>query len=103
MKHLTIAVFVAAALGSGAAIAQEQKAAQTAAKAAAKAAAKSTQVAQAGGAVVTGGASSGAAATGAAASFGSAVVSSAPFIGITAGMTAVGSAASNQGGSAVQH
>jgi CTP synthase (UTP-ammonia lyase) len=100
MKHLTIAVFVAAALGSGAAIAQEQKAAQTAAKAAAK----STQVAQAGGAVVSGGASTGAATTGAVASFGSAVVSSVPFIGITAGMTAVGSAASNSGGAAAtQH
>ena len=100
MKHsLTIAVLISAALGSGAAIAQEQKAAQTAAKAAAK----STQVAQAGsGAVVTGGASTGAAATTAATSFGTAVVSSAPFIGITAGMTAVGSAAS-EGGTAVQH
>jgi hypothetical protein len=98
MKHLTIAVFIAAALGSGAALAQEQKAAQTAAKAAAK----STQVAQSGGAVVTGGASTGAATTGAVASFGSAVVTSAPFIGITAGMAAVGSSAADQG-AAVQH
>ena len=102
MKHLTIAVFVAAALGSGAAIAQEQKHAQTAAKAAAK----STQVAQAGGAAATtGGASTGAATTvgGAAANFGTAVISAVPHIGIAAGMTAVGSAASDQGGAATQH
>ena len=90
MKHsLTIAFVVAAALGSGTVLAQDKAAA-------AKAAAKSTQVAQAGSAAVTtGGASAGAATTTAAASFGSAVVTSVPFIGITAGMSAVASSASD--------
>lgn len=100
MKHsLSIAFLVSAALGSGAVLAQEKAAAT-------KAATQSTQVAQAGGAAATtGGASTGAATTAgaAAANFGTAVITAIPHIGIAAGLTAVGSAASDQGGSATQH
>ena len=98
-RSLSIAFLVSAVLGSGAVLAQDKAAA-------AKATAKSTQVAQAGGAAATtGGASTGAATTvgGAAANFGTAVISAVPHIGIAAGMTAVGSAASDQGGAATQH
>ena len=99
-QSLSIAFIVAAALASGTVLAQDKAAA-------AKAAAKSTQVAQAGAAATTtaGSASTGAATTaaGAAANFGTAVISAVPHIGIAAGMTAVGSAASDQGGAATQH
>jgi hypothetical protein len=99
-QSLSIAFIVAAALASGSVLAQDKAAA-------AKAAAKSTQVAQAGAAATSAGSASAGAATtaaGAAANFGTAVISAVPHIGIAAGMTAVGSAASDQSsGAATQH
>ena len=98
MKHsLTIAFVVAAALGSGGVLAQDKAAA-------AKTAAKSTQATQATQVAQAGGVSPGATmATAAPTTFGSAVVSSLPFIGITAGMSAVASSASGETTGATTH
>lgn len=100
-RKLSLAILLSAALGSGTAIAQEKAAAQTAAKGAAQ----GTQVAQAGGAATTtGGASTGAAAaTTGAATFGSAVVTALPFVGISAGVAAVGNASSENTTTTTNH
>ena len=99
MKRITIAIAVSAALGCGAALAQD-KAATT------EAAAKSTQATttQAGSASAGSAAAGQTSAAAAVQGFGNAVVTALPHIGIAAGMTAVGSAASDQGsGATTQH
>jgi hypothetical protein len=99
MKRITIAIAVSAALGCGAAFAQDKAATS-------KAAAKSTQATttQAGSTSAGSAAAGQTSAVAAAQGFGNAVITALPHIGIAAGMTAVGSAASDQGsGATTQH
>ena len=99
MKHIaTIAFLVSAALGSGAVLAQD-KAATTA-----KSTQATTQATQAGSASAGSAAAGQTSAAVAVQGFGNAVITAIPHIGIAAGMTAVGSAASDQGsGATTQH
>lgn len=100
MKRITIIAFVvSAALGSGAVLASDKAATAKAATA------KSTQATTQAGSASAGSAAAGQTGTVAAVQgFGNAVITAIPHIGIAAGMTAVGSAASDQSsGAATQH